>query len=152
MGNSRHQRREAALLLRLRSGQRERPHRPPMERAQKSDHLLPLRVIARQFQSALDGFGPGVSVVNLVRPRHGRDLRKALGQRHHAFVIKVCARHVDQFARLLPNRGHHFRMAVPSGSHRNPRRKIEELVAIRILDHNAAAALGNQRIRACVGR
>ena len=125
-----------------------RPWNAPKER----DHLLPLGVIARQFQSALDGFGPGISVINLVRPRHRRNLRQPLGQRHHAFVIKVGARHVDQFARLLLNGGDHFRMAMAGRSHGNARGKIEELIAIHVFDHNAAAALGNHRIGACVGR
>ena len=150
--NSRHQRRETALLLRLRGRQRERAHGASVESAKERDHLLPLGVIARQLQSALDSFGARVSVINLVRPRHRRDLRKPLGQRHHALVVKVGARHVDQFARLLLNGGNHFRMAMAGRGHGNAGGKIEELVAIHIFDHNAASALGNHRIRARVGR
>ena len=59
---------------------------------------------------------------------------------------------MDQFARLLLNSGDHFRMAMAGRGHGNPSGEIEELIAIHIFDHNAAAALGNQRIRARVGR
>jgi len=45
---------------------------------------------------------------DLVRSRHGHNLREALGQRHHALVVEVGARHVNQFARLLLNGGDHF--------------------------------------------
>ena len=150
--NSRHERRETPFLLRLRSRQRKRAHGPSVKSAEKSDHLLPLGVIARQFQSALNGLGAGVSVIKLVRPRHRRNLRKPLGQRHHALVIKVGARHVNQFARLLLNRGDHVRMAMAGRNHGNARGKIEELIAIHVFDHNAAAALGNHRIRTRIRR
>src|ERR1700686_354157 len=43
-------------------------------------------------------------------------------------------------------------MAMAGRGHGNPSGKIEEFIAIHIFDHNAAAALGNQRIRARVGR
>jgi len=58
-----------------------------MESAEEGDHVLPLAVIARQLQSALDGFRAGVSVIDL-SVRHGHNLREALGQRHHALVSK----------------------------------------------------------------
>ncbi len=123
-----------------------------MESAEEGDHVLPLAVIARQLQSALDGFRAGVSVIDLVRSRHGHNLREALGQRHHALVVEVGARHVNQFARLLLNGGDHFRMTMSGRSHGDTGGKVEELIAIHVFDHNAAAALGNHRIRARVGR
>ena len=49
------------------------------------------------------------------------------------FVIKIGARHVDQFARLLLNGGHHIRMAMPGRSHGNAGREIKKLVAIHIV-------------------
>ena len=152
VGHAGHERREAPLLLRLRRRQRERSHGAPMESAEEGDHVLPLAVIARQLQSALDGFRAGVSVIDLVRSRHGHNLREALGQRHHALVVEVGARHVNQFARLLLNGGDHFRMTMSGRSHGDTGGKVEELIAIHVFDHNAAAALGNHRIRARVGR
>jgi len=59
---------------------------------------------------------------------------------------------VDQFARLLLNGSNHFRMAMAGRSHSDPSGKVEELIAVHIFDHNAAAAPGNQRIGARVGR
>src|SRR6202142_2940812 len=43
-------------------------------------------------------------------------------------------------------------MAVSGRGHGDPCRKIEELVTIYVFDHNATAALGNQRIGARVRR
>jgi hypothetical protein len=76
VGHAGHERREAPLLLRLRRRQRERSHGAPMESAEEGDHVLPLAVIARQLQSALDGFRAGVSVIDLVRSRHGHNFER----------------------------------------------------------------------------
>ena len=152
MGHARNQRRETALLLRLGRGQRERAHGASVERAEEGDHVLPLGVIARQLQRALDRFGAGVAVVNAMRPGHRRNLRQARGQRDHALVVKIRARHVDQFGRLLLNGGDHVGMAMAGRSHGDAGGKIEELVAVNVGNDDAASALGDQRIRAGVGR
>ena len=150
--HARHERRETALLLRLGGGQRERAHGASVEGAQKGDHLLALGVIARQFQRALDRLRAGVAVVDLVRPGHGSDLRQPLGERHHALVVKVGARHVDQFARLLLNGGDDLGMAVTGGGHGDAGGEIEEFVAVHVFDDDAAAALGDHRVGTRVGR
>src|SRR5258708_18282450 len=43
-------------------------------------------------------------------------------------------------------------MAMAGRGHGDASGKIEEFIAIHIFDHNAAAALGHQRVRARVGR
>ena len=123
-----------------------------MKRPEERDDVLPLGVIARQLQRALNRFRARVAVINLVRAGHGRNLRQPLRQLHHVLVIEIRARHVDQLARLLLNGGDHMRMAVAGRSHGDARRKIKKLVAIDIRDHDAAAALSHQRIRTRIRR
>ncbi len=151
VGDSGHERRETALLLRLGAGERERTHGASVERAEKGDDLLSLGVIAREFQGAFDGFGSGVSVINFVWALHGRDRRQALGEGHERLVIKIGTRHVDQFAGLLLNGGDDVGMAMSGGGHGDAGGEIEELVAIDIFDDNAASALGHERIGTRVG-
>src|SRR5579864_7863022 len=150
--HSRHQRREAAALLRLGRGQRQRSHGSPMEGAKKRDHLLPACVIARQLERALNRLRTRVPVVNAMRPRHRRNFRQPLGQRDQAFIIKIRARHVDQFARLLLNGSNHVGMAMAGGSDSDAGRKIEKLVAIHIGDEDSASLLCDKRIRAGIRR
>ena len=121
VGNSRHQGRETPPLLRFGCGQRECTHRAPVKRAEERDDVLPLGVIARQLQGTLDRLRSRVSIVNTVRPFHRCDLRKALGQLHHALVIEVGARHMNQFARLLLDSGDHIGMAVAGRGHSDTR-------------------------------
>ena len=149
---ARHARAEAPLLLRLGGGQRERAHGASVERAEKCDDVLPLGVIAGQFQRGFHRLRPRIAVVNLVRTRHGRDLRQPLGQRNHALVVKIRSRHVDQFARLLLNGGDHVGMAMPGRSNGDAGGEVEEFVAVHVRDHDAAAALGYQRVGACIRR
>ena len=134
------------------AGQRERAHGASVEGAEECDHVLPLGVIAGQLERGFHRFGAGVAVVNLVRSRHGSDFRQPLRQRDHALVVEIRARHVDQFARLLLNRGHHIGMAMSGRGHGDAGGEIEEFVAVHIGDHDAAALLGHQRVGAGVGR
>ncbi len=127
-----HQRSKTSLLLRLRGGQRKRAHGAAMERAEERDHVLPFGVIARKFQRGLDRLRARIAVINPMRSRHGSNLRQALRQLHHVLVIKIRARHVDQFARLLLDGGDHFGMAMPGRSHGDAGGEIQELVAVDV--------------------
>ena len=95
MGYAGHQRPEAALLLRLGSSERDGTHGAPVEGAEEGDDVLALGVVAGQLDCRFHGLCPRVAVVNPVRPGHGRDLREALGESHHALVVKIGSRHVD---------------------------------------------------------
>ncbi len=149
---ARHQRRKAAPLLWFRGGQRQRAHRPSMKRAEERDDVLAFGVIARQLERALDCLRARVAIVKLVRARHGSDLRQVLSERDQILVIKICARHVDQLARLLLNGGDHIGMAVPGRGHGDAGGEVIELVAVHVGDDDAAATLGHQRVGACIRR
>ena len=112
----------------------------------------PLGVISGQLEGALDGLSARVAVVDLVRAGHGRDLRQALGECDHALVIKICARHVNQLARLLLHGGDHVGMAVAGRGHGDAGGEVVELVAVDVGDDDAASALGHERIGAGIGR
>ena len=57
--------------------------------AVEGDDVLPLGVIARQLDGGLDRLRAGIAVVEAVRAFHGRDRRKALGERDHVLVIEI---------------------------------------------------------------
>ena len=123
-----------------------------MERAVKGDDALALGVVASQLHRGFHGLSTGVAVVSANRAGHGRYFAQALRQRDHAFVIKIGAGHVDQLGGLLLNCRHNFGVAMSGGNHGDAGGKIKEIIAINILNNHAAAALGHQRIGACVRR
>src|SRR5205823_14722578 len=73
MSYARNQGKEAAALLRLGGGERERAHGASVEGAVEGDHILALGVIARQLERGLDGLSSAVAVVKLVRAFHRRE-------------------------------------------------------------------------------
>ena len=123
-----------------------------MEGSEKGDDVLPFGVVARELERGFNRLGAGVPVINLVRAGHGRNLGEAFGERNHALVVEVGARHVDQFARLPLYRSDYVRMAMAGRSDGDAGRKIEELVAVYVFDDQAAAAFCDHGIRAGVGR
>ena len=149
--NSRNQRRKAASLLRLGAGQRERAHGASVEGSVEGDDVLAPGMVARQLERRFDGLGAGVAVMHPVRTRHGCNLRQPVGQFGELRVVEVGARHMQQLARLLLHGCDYLGMTVSGGSNGDAGGKVEELVAIHVLDHNAASALGNQGAGAGVG-
>ena len=125
----------------------------PWKAAVEGDELVALGVILRQLDRGFDA----------LRRRNCRSKRASaslpgaidgelLGELRHAFVIKIGAGHVDQFGGLLLNGGDNFGMAMAGGADGDAGGKIEKHVAVNVFDHRAAAALGDQRIIARVGR
>ncbi len=142
--------REAALLLGLRAGQRERAHGAAVEGAEEADDVLAAGVVAGELHGALDGLGAGVAVVELVRAGHGGDGAEALGELDHVLVVEVGAGHVDQFGGLILNRLHDLGVTVAGGVDGDAGGEVEELVAVDVGDANAAARLRDHGIAAGV--
>ena len=67
-------------------------------------------------------------------------------------IVKIRAGHVNQFGGLLLDGGDDFGMAMAGGNDGDAGGEIEENVAVHVFYHRAAAALGDQRIIARVGR
>jgi hypothetical protein len=122
-----------------------------VEGAKEGDDVLAAGVIASQLQRALNRFRSGVAVVEAMRPRHGCYSGEPFRQRDHSLVVEVGAGHVDQLACLLLNGLDHLRMTVAGGGDSDAGGKVEELVAVHVLDPGASTALGYQRIAARVG-
>ena len=148
--DSGNQRRETAALLNLGAGERERAHGASVKGSVEGDDVLALGVVAGELECGLDGFGAGVAVVDAMRAGHGRDLREAGGEFGELGVIEIGAGHVKQLACLLLNGGDDLGMTVAGRGHGDSGGEIEKLVAIHVLDHDAASALGDQRVGAGV--
>ena len=146
------QRAESFALRGLRGGQRKSAHGAAVEAPVEGDELVALGGVARQLDGAFDGFGAGIAEVNFLGFGAGRDGGQFFREARHVLVIEIRAGHVDQFGGLLLNRGDNFGMAMAGGANRNACGEIEEHVAVDVFDHGAAAALGDQRVIARVGR
>jgi hypothetical protein len=107
-------------------------------------------VVAGNLERALDRLGPGVAVVEAMRPRHRRNPGKPLGERDQALVVEIGARHVDQFAGLLLNGRDDLRVTVPGRNNSDAGGKVQKLVAVDVFHAQAAAALRHHGVRACV--
>jgi len=79
---------------------------------------------------------------------HGRDLRQALGERHHVLVIEIGAGHVEKAPGLLLDRRDHFRVGMARGDDSDPGGEIKEPVAIDIGDPTTLASLHHKGIGA----
>ena len=66
------------------------------------------------------------------------------------FVVEISTGDMNQLRSLLLNGCNDFRMAVAGRCHGDASGEVKELVAIHIFNAEAAAALGHQRIGACV--
>ena len=143
---------EAAPLGDFARGERERPHRAAVERAEKGDHLLPLRVIAGQFEGRLDRLGPRIGEEDFLGKRAGRDLRQFFGQLELAAIIEVGPRHVQKLRRLPMDGLDDARMAMARRADGDARVKIEEPVAVDVLDDGPFGPRHDQRVHARVRR
>jgi hypothetical protein len=107
-------------------------------------------VVASEFHGALDGFGAGVAVVELVRAGHGSDSGETLGEVGHVLVVEVGAGDVDELGCLILNGLDDFRMAVAGGVNGDAGGEVEELVAIDVCDAETATGLRDHGIAASV--
>ena len=147
-----HERPEALALRHLAGGQRERPHRAAVKRAEERDDVVPLRVVLRQLERRLVRLGARVAEERPVRTRHRRNRRQLLAEPHLRLVVEVGARHVQELLRLVDDRLHDVGMRVAGGGHGNAGRAVEEDVAVHVLDDRALAARDDERIVARVRR
>lgn len=143
---------EAALLLGLGAGDRERAHGAAVEGSEEADDVLAAGVVAGELEGALDRLGAGVAVVELVRAGHGGDGREAVGEDGHVLVVEVGAGHVDEFGGLVLNSLYYFGMTMPGGVDGDAGGEVEELVAVDVGDADAASGFGDHGVAAGVAR
>ena len=123
-----------------------------MERAEKRDDVVALRVVLRQLDRRLDGLGARVAEERPHRPVDRRDLRHLLGQLHLRLVVEVGARHVQVALRLIDDGLHDVGMRVAGGVDGDAGGAVEKVVAVDVLDDRALSAGHDERIVARVGR
>ena len=122
-----------------------------MEAAVESNEVLAAGGIAGQLHGSLYRLCAGVGVENALGRVTGCDLLQFARQSHHALVIEVGARHVDEVGGLLADGGHHLRVGVAGGDHGDAGGEVEEEIAVHVLHHGAAATADDQRVAAGVG-
>ena len=123
-----------------------------MEAADETDDVLPAGVVAGELEGALDCFGAGVAVVELVRAGHGSERGEALGDLRHEVVVEVRAGHVDEFGGLLLDCSHHFWMTMPGGVDGDAGGEVEDSLPSTSSMRQATAALYDERVVAGVAR
>ena len=123
-----------------------------MERAMKGDEFVALGVKLSELDRRFDRLRTRIPEINALGSLARSDGRQLLRQRNQARIVKIRARHVNQFSGLLLNRGHHFRMAMTGSNNGDARGKIEEAVAVHVFHRSTTPALRHQRIIARVGR
>jgi hypothetical protein len=118
---------------------------------ERDDFVAP-GVVARQLDGRLGGFRPRVAEKNLLRFLARSHRREPFREFHEPCIIKIRAGNMNQLGRLLLDGFDHARMAMPRRDHGNARGKIQEYIAVHVLDHRAAAGLGHERVSPRVGR
>src|ERR1700733_1622728 len=127
-------------------GQRQRTKSAAVKTSVKGDELVAFCVVTRQFHGRFNGFGAGIPEVNFFGSAAGSDRRQLFSQVHHSLVVKIRARHMNQFSSLLLYGCNYLRVAM-SGSHdRYSRGKIQKGISILILDNRAATLFGDEGI------
>ena len=105
-----------------------------------------------ELESSLDGLGAAVGEKDPLGFIPGRQGCQPLSQAHLGSVIEVGSGHVDQPLRLLADRGHDEGVRMTDIRDCDPRREVEEAIAVHVLDHRAFGPPDDQRINPGIGR
>ena len=131
--HARGQRPVPGAVARLRGRHRHRLVRAAVKAALEHDRVGPAGRLLRELHRALSRLGARVreeEAVDAIRSDLREPVRELLQQRV-AIHVDLC---VDELRRLLLDRGDDLRMAVPGARHRDARREVEVLGAVRRRD------------------
>ena len=142
------QRAEAGVVLGLRRGQRYRPVRPAVERAEEGDDVRPLRGVPGQLDRRLDDLGAGVAQVGPDASLDRGDPAELAADLRVDRQVEVRRGEVDQLRGLLLDRRHDLRVGVARRVDRDARREVEEQVAVDVLDRQTLPADRHDRVGA----
>src|SRR5262249_8817561 len=126
--NSLDQRAETAAMQRLRTAERHRAVRTAMEGTVTGDHAMATSGITRELQRPFIRLGAAVAEEYAFWRRARSRLGQAFGEFNLGTVIKVGARHVDQFRCLIRDRGDDVGMAMSGRIDGDAGREVEEPV------------------------
>ena len=127
------------LVARLR-GQRHAHHRPAVEGLRVAEDGLPPGGLARELDRVLDRLRPGVEQHRLGGPAVRQDAHELLAQGDIGLVRGHVDARVDEAGRLLLDRAHDVRVAVPDVHHADAAREIDEVRAVGV--HETGAGRG----------
>jgi len=150
VGDARHQRRESLELDRLGCGQRERAHRPPVERAHKSQHPRTSRAIPGQLEGCFDAFCARIREKNPGGPLDGHQAIQFFCQLDLQGVVEIGARHMDKPGRLLLDSPHHGGVAVSGCTDGDTRGAVEKAMAVEVPHFCTLATVYDKGIRTAV--
>ena len=138
------------VVLRLRGGQAHRPVRSGRGRRPGTRRRTGRpSCVSSELDRDLDHLGPGVAEVRPGATALDRaEVREALAQLGVDRQVEVARREVDEVGRLLLDRGHDLGVGVTGRGHRDAGREVEEEVAVDVLDRQAFAADGDDRVGA----
>ncbi len=111
-----------------------------MEGAQEGDHVLPLRVEARELESGLHDLGAGVAQEDADLARHRGDPSQGGGSVGVDGQVEVGGAEVQQVGGLLGDDLDDALVAVAGRVDRDAGGEVEEQVAVDVLDGQPVAA------------
>ena len=121
---------------------------PPVERAEEGDDVRPLRRVPSELDGRLDRLGARVAEVGAGRAVDRGDLGQSLADFGVDRQIEVGRREMDQLGRLLLDRRDDLRVGVAGRVDGDAGGEVEEEVAVDVLDGQAIATDGHDRVGA----
>ena len=146
--DARQERPEAIVVLGLGGGEADRAIGATVEGAEEREQVRAAGVVPGELDRGLDRLRAGVPEEDAGRPADRRDPRhlgRGLGVDRK---VEVRGAEVDELGRLALDRGDDAGVGVAGGRDRDPRREVQEQVAVDVLDRRAAPADGDDRVRA----
>jgi hypothetical protein len=145
VSDARHAREESLLLSVFAGGERQRPHGPPVEAAEKPDEPAAPRGVSRQFQRRFDALGPRLRKETHGRLFHRRQFIEALRQSDLA-LVPVVGRDVQEPIRGILDGLHHGGVTVSGAAHGDAGGEIQKSIAVDIPNFRTLAVRHHKRI------
>ena len=151
MMNVGHERGEPAALHRLRARQRHGAVSAPVKGVDEGKSPIAAGVPPRSLSAASTASAP-LLVKKTRFVRAPAQPRQPLGQPDLGRIIEIRAGHVDQQPGLPADGLHDSGMRMTDVGHGDPRRVVEETVAVHVLDHRPLGAANHQGIHPRIRR
>ena len=119
------------MITGLARRERNRAHRPPVERAQKADELRAPGVVARQLDGSFHAFRTGIGHKGDSVVQKWGDLIQLFTQLDPLGVVEIRG-DMDKFFRLCLDGFDHIRVTVPGCHDRNSSGEIQKAIGIHI--------------------
>src|ERR1700741_4850842 len=118
-----------------------------MKRVLKTNNGRSARVSARNFYGVFDRFSAAIHENAFLRKRAGNERIEFLRQRNVFFIRRYAETRVNECVELFANGSDHARRAMASVDHADAAGKVEEAIAVHVLENCAFCARGKNRRR-----